>query len=169
MSDLHLIRQAFGPEDLFSGLMSRLGPSPDEPGTDDGHVPTCRDLGRELLPWESALATLDCVMIRHEGQYTSCCLVELSELRKLFEGVYGDASGACNMSAGYRHVLGWLYRLNGQYIRAVQDGQVAALVILAYFSVLLKTLQDEGWLGGWAEHVRLVVGRIVKDPVWSGR
>lgn len=165
VSGLRLIRQAFGTDDLFSGLMSPLGRSPDNSDSRDCHAPLYKELGLERLPWGSAMNRLDCFVSRQTGQHAPCCLVELVELRKVFEGVYGDGSGVCNVSTDYRHVLGWLYRLNGEYIRAVQDGDAAALAILAHFSVILKVLQDEWWLHGWAEHICVAVGRTVKHSV----
>lgn len=165
VSGLRLIRQAFGPQDLFSGLMSPLGPSIHNSDSHDSHVALCKELGTKRLSWESALSSLDCFVSSQRGPFSQCCRVELAELRKVFEGVYGDASGAYNVSTDYRHVLGWLYRLNGEYIRAVQDEDAAALVILAHFSVLLKVLKDEWWLHSWAKHICFGVGGIVKESV----
>jgi hypothetical protein len=47
----------------------------------------------------------------------------------------------------------WLYTLEDDYVRLLQEGKPIALVILSYFCILLNRLGSVWWNRGWAEHL----------------
>ncbi|KAJ6784500.1 hypothetical protein PWT90_03665 [Aphanocladium album] len=160
VSGLRLIRAAFAPSVLFSGLMSPLGPSPETPAKKTPQEPLCKQLNQAPVQWQAALMDLKQFVTRRKGPHAQVCLRSVDELVKIFEGVYGDENGNCNVSQDYQFVLGWLYRLSDDFTWAVRSGTTSALAILAHFAALLKTMDWEWWLQGWAEHLCAAIGDI---------
>ncbi len=165
VSGLRLIRGAFMPSVLFAGLMSPLGPLPGTPEKEVPRISLCTKLGQVPLQWQPALVGLRRFVARRQGMHVRVCLCSLDELVKLFEGVYGDESGHCKVSGDYQFVLGWLYRLDGEFIQALRSADTSALVILAHYAVLLKIMDGEWWLKGWAEHLCISIRDIPGDDV----
>jgi hypothetical protein len=52
-----------------------------------------------------------------------------------------------------QQVFVWLFRLSEQYVACLQQRKPVAMVILAYFCVLLNDLSSSWWIKGWAEHL----------------
>lgn len=165
VSGLRLIRQAFAPDVLFAGLMSPLGSSPDAPAKPTPREPLCKQLCKAPVQWEAALKGLRRFVALQDGENTKACLYSVDELVKVFEGVYGDSHGNCNVTEDYQFVLGWIYRMKTDFICAIQSGATVALAILAHFAVLLKTMDGEWWLKGWAEHLCIVIRDTAENSV----
>lgn len=168
ISGLRFIREAFAPNVLFAGLMSPLGPPDHSPGNAAKRTPLaplCQNLRLAPVQWQTALTDLRRFVTRQDGNHVPVCLRAVDELATLFEGVYGDEAGQCNVSEDYQFVMGWVYRLDTKFTWAVRSGDAAALAILAHFAVLLKTMEMEWWLQGWAEHLCVAIRDMAGDDL----
>jgi hypothetical protein len=153
VSGVRLVRESFQEDVLFAGLMSPMGPSksPEKEGED--LRPICAVLGFTRANWRDPISKLAQSVRQRDGPYARVCLHSLDELASIYEGVYGDELGNCNVSADRRFVLGWLYRLDSEFVVALQCSDTDGLIILAHFAVLLNTMEREWWLNGWAVHL----------------
>lgn len=60
-------------------------------------------------------------------------------------------------------VYGWLYRLDKDYTRFLQRKEQIALVVFAYFALLLKELEVYWFMEGWAEHIIMGVDQFLDE------
>lgn len=77
-------------------------------------------------------------------------LTALNQLSERFDVVM-DSSKASQIFPQQIYV--WLYQLEDDYVRLLQEGKPIALVILSYFCILLNRLGSVWWNRGWAEHL----------------
>ncbi|PLB45046.1 putative C6 finger domain protein [Aspergillus steynii IBT 23096] len=73
-------------------------------------------------------------------------MVSFEEMHNV-RSIKGD--GACLMPA----VIGWIYRLPDTFVQRLEDKDSFALVILAYWSVMLKYMTPTWFMEGWDVHV----------------
>jgi hypothetical protein len=120
VSGVRLVRESFQEDVLIAGLMSPMGPSksPEKEGED--LRPICAVLGFTRANWRDPISKLAQSVRQRDGPYARVCLHSLDELASIYEGVYGDELGNCNVSADRRFVLGWLYRLDSEFVVALQ-------------------------------------------------
>lgn len=65
---------------------------------------------------------------------------------------------------GLMHLLiGWLYRLPGELVGLLEHKEPRALVILAYWAVMLKYMDSVWFMKGWAEHVLLGISACLQQ------
>lgn len=91
----------------------------------------------------------------------------LDDLEKFYILIDGPVEGAGESSLpGDEHqvsAFGWLYRLEDDFLQRLQSKESLAVVIFAYFVVVLKE-REVAWLtDGWAEHIMPYICREV-DP-----
>ncbi|KAI3400845.1 hypothetical protein diail_1534 [Diaporthe ilicicola] len=60
-------------------------------------------------------------------------------------------------------VFAWLYRLDDDYIRCLERKEQLALVVYAYFALVLKELEVFWFMEGWAEHIILGVDQLLDE------
>lgn len=60
-------------------------------------------------------------------------------------------------------VYGWLYRLEKDYTCYLQRKEQIALVVFAYFALLLKELEVYWFMEGWAEHIIMGVDEFLDE------
>lgn len=77
-------------------------------------------------------------------------LTALNQLSERFDVVMGPSRAS---QVFPQQVYWWLYQLEDDYVRFVQEGKPIALVIFSYFCILLNTLGSVWWNRGWAEHL----------------
>ncbi|EFY88831.1 C6 finger domain protein [Metarhizium acridum CQMa 102] len=160
VSGVRLIRESFPEDILFAGLMKPLGHS--EPReTKRGATAACAARGLPRISWHDAMASMRKLAERQDGPYALVCVQSLDELALIYEGVYGDESGERNVSEDRQFVLSWLYRLDSDFVEAVRCQDTVSLLVLAYFAVLLATMEGEWWLRGWAQHLITSINDIV--------
>lgn len=92
-------------------------------------------------------------------------LDDLEQFFILMDGHLESSSGSGLPDAAHRlSPLGWIYRVQDDFLERVQNKESLALVIVAYFAVVLKELET-GWpADGWAEHIMAKICEEVVDP-----
>ncbi|KAH8742421.1 hypothetical protein F5883DRAFT_442274 [Diaporthe sp. PMI_573] len=61
--------------------------------------------------------------------------------------------------------FGWLYRLEDEFLERLQSKESLALVIFAYFVIIMKERETDWLASGWAEHVMPYICREVAPDV----
>jgi hypothetical protein len=159
------IRARFDSTVLFSGLMSPLGESTGPPTP---LRPTYLRAGTPRIDWEDALTQLRSFLASSEGPGDEVCLEAFDEVSAIYQATYGKRDGSFNVGLESQFVFGWLYRLRDDYVVRLRHKQPAALVILAYYSLLLKTVEDGWFVLDWTEHILLRLRESVEEElsVW---
>ena len=73
----------------------------------------------------------------------------LEIMREVYERRSATSSGVDLMDL----LIGWVYRLSEEMVGSLERKEPYALVILAYWAVLLKHMDSAWFMDGWAEHV----------------
>ena len=90
-------------------------------------------------------------------EYWEACKTALGLLRALYEKCVDD------FTRGY--ALGWLNMAGDKYVKAVTDGDAAALLILMYWGVLVERCGHQVW---WAEGFGgSLVAEIARRPLFE--
>lgn len=94
------------------------------------------------------------------------CRVSLSALeaiRPAAEAMWGKTPDEPLEADQESSVYAWLYRLENDYTRYLQRKEQIALVVFAYFALLLKELEVYWFMEGWAEHIIMGVDQFLDD------
>ncbi|KAF3385423.1 hypothetical protein F1880_002093 [Penicillium rolfsii] len=85
----------------------------------------------------------------HRAPYNAAIKDLLEIMRQVYEKRSAGGTGL-----GLMHlIIGWLYRLPEDLVGLLQEKEPRALVILAYWAVMLKYMDDVWFMKGWSEHV----------------
>ena len=77
----------------------------------------------------------------------------LKDLREIMGEVYEKRSSG-KPGVDLMHLLiGWLYRRHEEFVHMLEQKEPRALVILAYWAVMLKYMESSWFMEGWGEHV----------------
>jgi hypothetical protein len=90
-------------------------------------------------------------------------LLEIDQLVKIFAAVYGDENGEYHGPQENRHILGWLYRIEGKFVQLLQTKRPTALLALAYYAVLFKCLDQLWFMDKWAKHLISTVQSLLGE------
>ena len=64
----------------------------------------------------------------------------------------------------FQAVTAWPYCMDDRFVRCLEQRQPVALILLAYFAVLLQSLEPAFWfLEGWRRHVLAEVGSLLGE------
>ncbi|KAL3419875.1 C6 zinc finger domain-containing protein [Phlyctema vagabunda] len=74
-----------------------------------------------------------------------------TQLRRIYAIVYSDSPESRKLEPG--DVFAWVFRVPEEYILLLKEQTPQSLAILAYFAVLIKTLEDQWWLDGLSSHL----------------
>lgn len=94
------------------------------------------------------------------------CRVSLSALeaiRPAAEAMWGKTPDEPLEADQESSVYAWLYRLENDYTRYLQRKEQIALVVFAYFALLLKELEVYWFMEGWAEHIIIGVDQFLDE------
>ncbi|KAL2277229.1 hypothetical protein FJTKL_00097 [Diaporthe vaccinii] len=80
-------------------------------------------------------------------------LSALEAIRPACEAMWGKTPDEPLERHQETSVYAWLYRLENDYIDCLQRKEQIALVVFAYFALLLKELEVFWFMEGWAEHI----------------
>ncbi|KAK7397659.1 hypothetical protein QQX98_012970 [Neonectria punicea] len=147
---VRLIRQTIEPATLFTGLMEPLGGSP-EP--DEDTRPMYLIGGFPHVEWVEPVEKLRKWLESYDTPDTIIYLRALSSLSDIYEANYGDRNGRYSGGTENKFVFGWLYRMHDLFVACLQRKEPQALLILAYYVPLLKTLKKCWFIEGWAKHL----------------
>ncbi|OKL58809.1 hypothetical protein UA08_05738 [Talaromyces atroroseus] len=89
----------------------------------------------------------------------------LADLSGCFRDSFGTASQpkeGSGVDGEFQFIMGWVYRTEEDFVLCLKNQQPISLIILAYFSVLIKTLEYEWFMQGWASHILEGVGERLR-------
>lgn len=162
---VRLIRMTIEPATLFTGLMEPLGGLETTPVEDQR--PTYLRDGFPRIDWIERLDELRKWIASHESPDTITYLRSSESLAEIYEATYGDREGTYKGAPSNHFIFGWLYRMQDPFVTCLRRKEPIALLILAYYAPLLKTLKKCWFLDGWSEHLLTSIGEIVA-PDLSG-
>ena len=157
------IRMAIEPATLFTGLMAPLGGQeigePEQPG------PACFRDGFPRVDWIQPLDKLRKWIASHETPDTIIFSRSLESLTDVYDATYGDQNGAYTGPPSNQFIFGWLYRMQDPFVTCIRQKKPLALLILAYYAPLLKTLKKCWFLDGWTEHLLNAIGDMLPQDL----
>ncbi|GAW11437.1 hypothetical protein ANO14919_007830 [Xylariales sp. No.14919] len=163
---VRLIRERFAEDVLFAGLMepfmgTKSQAGPETPSTDARRARCYRE-GFKRLDWERSLKELREFVASQTFEGADICLRGLDGMIPIYEAAFGDEDAIFDGSSDNQFVFGWLYRLEKAFVGCLQRNNSTALIILAYYAVLLRT--ENLWcIDGWADHLLATVRGLVED------
>ncbi|KAH6955095.1 hypothetical protein DER45DRAFT_329419 [Fusarium avenaceum] len=148
---VRLIRQSIEPATLFTGLTAPLG---------GGAKSEAKDLRPEYLvqgfphvDWVGPLEKLRNWIASHDNPDTALYLRVHKSLCDVYEANYGNSEGVIGVPISNKLVFGWLYRMQDLFVGCLQRKAPQALLLLAYYVPLFKTMRRCWYMDGWAEHL----------------
>lgn len=153
---LTYIRQAARPEVLWSGLMAPLGPALGEESSHKPPPPAGPTFAREGFPRIDWVGHFDRLreLVSREDVVNGVVYVHCFEdLRGIYAATYGDDDGEYDGPPDNAFVHGWLYRARDEYVACLRRREPLALILLAHFALLLRTMKEDWYLDRWAEHL----------------
>ncbi|KAI1029528.1 hypothetical protein LB504_010649 [Fusarium proliferatum] len=155
--------ESMGMEAIFSG---HIGPFPPETPGGGPTDPLKATVDNGYIPWERPLANL-AVLFSGSNTLGSESLVVASEaLIDCYREVYGTADKPEYRTHGKTHVvMRWPWVLEDDFVGKVQNLIPEALILLAYFAVLVQTLQRFWYMKGWAQHMIMGIEKKL-DPAY---
>lgn len=148
---VRLIREAFEPSVLFSGPMGPLGPSEDEqrPPVQPGFI----EYGFPRIDWEGPLGRLRESIVSSNDTDLSVCLEAYYTVESIYEATFGKSDGSMACSGKSKFVFLWLYVMDHEFVRCLQQKHPLSFLVLAYYAVLLKTQQHAWFMQRWPIHM----------------
>jgi hypothetical protein len=156
---VRLIRSDIAPDVLFSGLMAPLGPQ-SVSNPDTGPLSAREEFSR--INWEQPLQKLR-EMVQASGA-TESCLRSMGGLASIYRAIYGnDSDGRFDGPQEDQFVFGWIYRLDNSFVAQLSAMEPLALLILAYYCPLLRTMDTCWYMEGWANHILTMMRNTLKE------
>lgn len=157
---VRLIREGFDEDELFTGLMepfhSKSHEKKTQPGEAEGkeeaRKPRFVREGFRRRDWHAPLRKLRDFVVAQPPENDGC-LCALDCMLGIYEASYGDEDGFYDGPSVNQFVFGWLYRLDRRFINRLQRKDPIALVILAYYAVLISTMERLWYMTSWADHL----------------
>ncbi|KAK3717446.1 transcription factor [Vermiconidia calcicola] len=91
--------------------------------------------------------------MRAEDETYAKYTVAVESLERCFIDTFSTDPDSSDDIPATQHIFTWLYRIPSEFVVSLQDRRPLALVIFAYFDVLLYQLRDLWYMEGWCEHV----------------
>ncbi|OXV07928.1 hypothetical protein Egran_04310 [Elaphomyces granulatus] len=83
----------------------------------------------------------------------------VDELSKSFSIMFDPALPSCETS----DVFIWLLRVSDEYMSLLEREKPVAMVIFAYYCVVLRQLEWTWWLNGWSIHVMSAIYQLLNE------
>lgn len=81
----------------------------------------------------------------------------IQELKNCYGGIFVRRKDASETRQRSFMVFAWLYRLEEQYLAALQGRRPMALVVLMHYLPLMAQLHNTWYLDGWVDHIAAAV------------
>ncbi|KAJ4312859.1 hypothetical protein N0V84_009713 [Fusarium piperis] len=156
---VRLIRRTVDPATLFSGLLEPLaesGPDEDVESSAHPHIDWTEPFTK-LRQWLTTNASANMAIYDHA----------FSSLSSIYEVIYGSEKGVCKAPSANRLILDWLYRLQETFITSLKRQEPAALLILAYYTPLIATLEEGWYLESWSVHLVESIKAMLSDELFT--
>ncbi|KAF5232818.1 hypothetical protein FANTH_12797 [Fusarium anthophilum] len=168
VSWLHLLRgvrsvvEVSGWSSIFSGMLAEYAPTPSSDTAEHNATTNPVSTVHGTENWRSSLNIIsDLIAQSAEEKQGNVHDRELQELTACFERTFFKGQDAAFGTVGrLQDVIGWVYRLEDDYMEGLRQGDLISTVILGHFCVLLRTLETQFWfMHGWAAHI---IGEILE-------
>ncbi|CAH0051046.1 unnamed protein product [Clonostachys solani] len=159
---VRIIVETIGIQAVFAG---ELGPMPSDTQGDrqDKSPHPHHVVPVAIVDWEDALDRLS-VPISAVGDESvrGACQSALCIMKWCFQETYGTAvRPKSTPDAKFNNIMVWLYCLSEEFVGSLKEQEPASLILLAYFTVLLRTLATAWFMEGWAAHILQRVSEIL--------
>ncbi|KAF4480045.1 Sterol regulatory element-binding ECM22, partial [Fusarium agapanthi] len=167
VSWLHLLRgvrlvvESAGWSSIFSGMLAEYAPIPSSDTVEHSAATNPALMVDGIDDWLSSLHSISNLIAQlAEKKQGNVYDRELQALTACFERTFCKAQDAALDTVGrLQDVIGWVYRLEDDYMEGLRQGDLISTVILGHFCVLLRTLETQFWfMHGWAAHI---IGEIL--------
>ncbi|KAF5536585.1 sterol regulatory element-binding ECM22 [Fusarium napiforme] len=162
VSWLHLLRgvrlvvESVGWSSIFSGMLAEYAPTPSGDTPEQNAATNPASMVGGIEDWRSSLNSISNLI----AQLAEETLVhvydrELEALTDCFERTFCQGQDAALDTVGrLQDVIGWVYRLEDDYMQGLRQGDLVSTVILGHFCVLLRTVEAQFWfIHGWPAHI----------------
>ncbi|EWZ29379.1 uncharacterized protein FOBCDRAFT_277031 [Fusarium oxysporum Fo47] len=156
-----LIRELYDESVLFSGLTEPFGSNSGIPPEDPR--PTCVCRGFVRVDWTGPVARLHDLVMSTATSSNGVYVDSLQMLTAIYEVTFGDNDGSVKAPLHHKAVLIWIYLMDGSFVECLQRKDPIALLLLAYYAPLIKTLKRDWFLHGWAEHILRASEMFITD------
>lgn len=150
------IRQAARPDALWSGLMAPLGPGVGEERPNKSPPPAGPTFEREgfsRVDWVGHFDRLRELVSREDVENRDVYVHCFETLRGIYAATYGDEDGRYDGPPENAFVHGWLYRAKDDYVACLRMREPLALILLAHFALLFRTMERDWFIDRWMEHL----------------
>ncbi|KAF5606206.1 sterol regulatory element-binding ECM22 [Fusarium subglutinans] len=167
VSWLHLLRgvrlvvESAGWSSIFSGMLAEYAPKPSSDTPEQNATTNPALMVDGIENWHCSLNGISNLIAQlAEEKLRDVYDRELQALTACFERTFCKGQDAALDTAGkLQDVIGWVYRLEDEYMEGLRQGDLISAVILGHFCVLLRTVEAQFWfMHGWAAHV---IGEIL--------
>ncbi|KAI1370138.1 hypothetical protein F4677DRAFT_458091 [Hypoxylon crocopeplum] len=149
---VRIIRTAMESSNASSSMMPS-GTDRENAATYSNHFPT--------IEWEKPLHDLHDHIATSDSPNFEIYLFALYDMQGIFEEVCGKSDGSRSGSSYNCFVFGWLYRMEDSFVSCVRATEPPALLLLAYYAVLLGTMSECWFIEGWPQHLISRVEELV--------
>ncbi|CAG1969776.1 unnamed protein product, partial [Fusarium graminearum] len=172
VSWLHLLRgvrsvvEVAGWSGIFSGVLAEYAPIPSGDITEDSTATDTALMVEGIEDWRSSLTDIShAINGTTEGKLKNAYEHELGALKSCFERTFGRRKNAALDAVGkLEDVIGWIYRLEDDYMEGLRQRDLIPMVILGHFCVLLRTVEVRHWfIHEWASHIMKEILAISQD------
>jgi hypothetical protein len=162
------IRESLATDVVFSGHLAALNAGPNlghtETSTADKHQ-------TYTVRWEEPLQSLrDFIGSIKDIEVAGICLPAIDSLSDIYEAIYGKYGRPYQGDMNNQMVLRWLYCLDVHFIAYLEQKQPIALILCAYFALVMSTLNDQDcwFMNGWTVHIMVgIQGNLAQEyQVW---
>lgn len=164
---VRIIVETYGIPTVFGG---ELGPLPSDvdaaqPGQQPNNSHHYVDLN--VIEWEGTFGQLSALVSSlPSGGVRDTSQGALNIMTWCFQETYGTSgSPKPAVDAKFETIMVWFYCLTDEFIHCLNEEQPVPLLLLAHFTVLLRTLDGVWFMRGWAAHVLREVSDIL-GPAW---
>ncbi|KAG5793113.1 hypothetical protein H9Q69_007851 [Fusarium xylarioides] len=167
VSWLHLLRgvrlvvESAGWSSIFSGMLAEYAPKPSSDTLEHNETTNPALTVEGIEDWRSSLNGISHLIAHSEEEKLGNVYDrELEALTACFERTFCKGQDATLDTVGkLQDVIGWVYRLEDDYMEGLCQRELISTVILGHFCVLLRTVEAQFWfMHGWAAHI---IGEIL--------
>ncbi|KAF4546560.1 C6 finger domain-containing protein [Lasiodiplodia theobromae] len=163
LKGVRCIIELFGHDVLWTGPLAAMGSGPRT-----ASQPIAVKFRKPRVDWERPFDDLRQLVALSGHPDAQTYMNALEGLAQCYEGVFGKGPDAeYNGTTANQVHLGWLYRMEEQFVVCLHQKHPLALIILAYFSPLLKSMEPLWFMEGWAEHLIAGVHGFVDQSLWN--
>ncbi|KAK1853984.1 C6 finger domain-containing protein [Colletotrichum chrysophilum] len=145
---VRMVVETIGFHAIFAGV---LGPMPTEQPEEE---PPAEKMTERLVEWEPAVRRISDLIAVTNDQNSRIYEKVVTDLSECFAKTFGTAQKPRHAFDGKMEIIiAWVYRMEDEFVECLKEKKHVALLILAHFVVLLKTLDWLWYMDGWASHI----------------